>query len=245
VSQRQQYAPRAEFKVQELFRTVEESQQYCHSVFEQLCDGAMTASGHEGVNGTAVCAEAEKVLRSCLQSSGSMVNKPSPTLPGQPSPTQVVIATDRYCPGCTLSMQGIFLEDCTIFDVGAAPLDIVSGAPWPGGGHARFKSVGWLLGGEFAIMQLGAAVSVAVSDGAFVFGTNDWRTTGWRLRGVSGVLNIMHLGVLASTCIVVRANCVSYLEPLGVPIALVRDGVVALGCARRIHPHGFPAARRT
>jgi len=94
-------------------------------------------------------------------------------------------------------------------------------------GHTRFKTMGWVIGGEFALYYFFATFINEVADNMFVVPTTT--RGGWLCKIFSIALEVFQLGALCPAAIFTHKDCLHYTDPLGVSLHTISGVVVVFG----------------
>lgn len=97
----------------------------------------------------------------------------------------------------------------------------------PGSNHRRFRTIGWIIGGEFAIYYFFATFINEVADIMFVVPTTT--SSGWLCKIFSVALEVFQLGALCPAAIFSHQDCLHYTNPLDVPLGVIRTVVIVFG----------------
>eukprot|EP00747_Dinoflagellata_sp_TGD_P205861 gnl/TRDRNA2_/TRDRNA2_79605_c1_seq1.p1 gnl/TRDRNA2_/TRDRNA2_79605_c1~~gnl/TRDRNA2_/TRDRNA2_79605_c1_seq1.p1 ORF type:complete len:498 (-),score=79.11 gnl/TRDRNA2_/TRDRNA2_79605_c1_seq1:20-1429(-) len=127
-----------------------------------------------------------------------------------------------------LDLADFDLGRCTLFSRDSALLDFDESFGWGTGGHPRFKTIGWVVGGEFAMYYFFAAVVNEIADCFFVIPTTTLKY-GRKYKTLSMVLELFQLGALFPAACFTHGKCLTYQDPLGVDLFAVRDMTVWWG----------------
>jgi hypothetical protein len=94
-------------------------------------------------------------------------------------------------------------------------------------GHTRFKTMGWVIGGEFALYYFFATFINEVADNMFVVPTTT--SAGWMCKIFSIALEVFQLGALCPAAIFTHKDCLHYTDPLGVSLHTISNIIVIFG----------------
>jgi len=94
-------------------------------------------------------------------------------------------------------------------------------------GHTRFKTVGWILGGEFALYYFFATFINEVADNMFVIPTTT--RSGWLCKMFSIALEMFQLGALCPAAVFAHKDCLFFTDPLGIPLSAMSTVVIVFG----------------
>jgi hypothetical protein len=94
-------------------------------------------------------------------------------------------------------------------------------------GHTRFKTMGWIIGGEFALYYFFATFINEVADNMFVVPTTT--SGGWLCKIFAIALEVFQLGALCPAAIFSHKDCLHYTDPLGVSLHTISSIVVVFG----------------
>jgi hypothetical protein len=119
---------------------------------------------------------------------------------------------------------------CSTFSSDSPLLDYGRSSGFATGGHPRFAHLGWVLGGEFAMYYFAATVINEVADNFFVIPADTTRY-GWRCKAFAVVLEVFQLGALFPAAAFEHADCLKYMNPLNVPLEIIRNTIIAFGYA--------------
>jgi len=103
-----------------------------------------------------------------------------------PDANQFVVAWSNLKP-CELDVS-----KCSIFSRDSPLLDYDESFGWGTGGHPRFRTIGWVIGGEFAMYYFFAAVVNEVADNLFIIPTTTLRY-GFKCKVLSVILELFQL----------------------------------------------------
>jgi len=94
-------------------------------------------------------------------------------------------------------------------------------------GHTRFKTMGWIIGGEFALYYFFATFINEVADNMFVVPTTT--SSGHLCKIFSVALELFQLGALCPAAIFNHKDCLHYTDPLGANLKIVSTIVITFG----------------
>jgi len=97
----------------------------------------------------------------------------------------------------------------------------------PGDGHTRFRTLGWVIGGEFALYYFFATFINEVADNIFVVPTTT--SSGWLCKIFSVALEVFQLGALCPAAVFTHKECLHFTDPLGVPLEAMSTIVTVFG----------------
>lgn len=92
-------------------------------------------------------------------------------------------------------------------------------------GHTRFKTLGWAIGGEFAMYYFLATFLNELADTMFVIPTTT--SNGWLCKLFAIGLEIFQLGALCPATVFTHSDCLHFAEPLGVSLDTISTLVVS------------------
>lgn len=116
---------------------------------------------------------------------------------------------------------------CSTFTTASSMLnfDEVGEANVPG--HTRFKTMGWAIGGEFALYYTFATFINELADNMFVVPTTT--SSGWFCKIFSVALEVFQLGALCPAAVFTHRDCLHFTAPLGVSLHAMSGIVIVFG----------------
>lgn len=136
-------------------------------------------------------------------------------------------------------------EYCTHWQPGSLVVDFPRNSGYFGGGHNRYVTIGWILGGEFSVSCLFAATACELADLLFIAPSTRLVPRlhiGSRMLAI--VLSIFHFGpLLPATLFSYADGCLKYRDPQHLDLSAARWLLVVLSytCALSAIMIGFAA----
>lgn len=116
---------------------------------------------------------------------------------------------------------------CSTFTTASSLLNFDERAPQGFRGHTRFKTMGWVIGGEFALYYFFATFVNEVADNMFVIPTTT--RGGWLCKIFSIALEVFQLGALCPAAIFMHKDCLFFTDPLGISLHTISTVVIIFG----------------
>mmetsp|Transcript_37621 Transcript_37621/g.70293 ORF Transcript_37621/g.70293 Transcript_37621/m.70293 type:complete len:674 (-) Transcript_37621:70-2091(-) len=127
-----------------------------------------------------------------------------------------------------LNLGDIDTSQCSIFGRNSALLDYDESFGWGTGGHPRFRTIGWAIGGEFAMYYFLAAVINEVADNLFIIPATTLKY-GFKCKVMSIILELFQLGALFPAAAFTHGRCLTYHNPLKADLSVIRYTIVTWG----------------
>mmetsp|Transcript_127342 Transcript_127342/g.284013 ORF Transcript_127342/g.284013 Transcript_127342/m.284013 type:complete len:635 (-) Transcript_127342:19-1923(-) len=118
-------------------------------------------------------------------------------------------------------------NECSVFTTDSSLLNFDEGGMQDVPGHTRFKTMGWVIGGEFALYYFFATFINEVADNLFVVPTTT--TGGWMCKVFSVALEVFQLGALCPAAVFTHKDCLHFTAPLGVSMGTMSGIVMTFG----------------